>query len=59
MMEPKPITVDVLNQFTQPDSTQVEHTLNEELSRSTAKVEVLDDDPTGVQTVHGVAVYTN
>ena len=59
MMEPKPITVDVLNQFTQPDSTQVEHTLNEELSRSTAKVVVLDDDPTGVQTVHGVPVYTN
>lgn len=29
------------------------------LEQQTAKVVVLDDDPTGVQTVHGVSVYTD
>jgi uncharacterized protein YgbK (DUF1537 family) len=32
--------------------------LAEELAKNRRKIIVLDDDPTGVQTVHGVSVYT-
>ena len=30
-----------------------------EIAKNPAKLVVLDDDPTGVQTVHDVSVYTN
>lgn len=38
---------------------EIEQLLKEEIEKSKKKIIVLDDDPTGVQTVHGVSVYTN
>ncbi len=42
-----------------PDETQVDTLLERELLDFNKKIIVLDDDPTGVQTVHGVSVYTD
>ena len=41
------------------DETQVDALLERELLDFNKKIIVLDDDPTGVQTVHGVSVYTD
>ena len=38
---------------------EVKANLSEELKGLKHKIVVLDDDPTGVQTVHGVSVYTD
>jgi uncharacterized protein YgbK (DUF1537 family) len=40
------------------DEGRIEALLAEGLKKNRAKIIVLDDDPTGVQTVHGVSVYT-
>jgi uncharacterized protein YgbK (DUF1537 family) len=40
------------------DELRIEALLAEGLKKNTGKIIVLDDDPTGVQTVHGVSVYT-
>ncbi|MCP3764365.1 hydroxyacid dehydrogenase [Domibacillus sp. A3M-37] len=42
-----------------PDETVVNDLLVSELQNFNKKIIVLDDDPTGVQTVHGVSVYTD
>ncbi len=42
-----------------PDAIQVDALLERELLDFNKKIIVLDDDPTGVQTVHGVSVYTD
>lgn len=42
-----------------PDAQVVDDLLFEELRQFKHKIIVLDDDPTGVQTVHGVSVYTD
>lgn len=42
-----------------PDAKVVDDLLFEELRQFKHKIIVLDDDPTGVQTVHGVSVYTD
>lgn len=36
-----------------------QNALQEEFVSSTYKIVVLDDDPTGIQTVHGISVYTD
>ena len=41
------------------DQEVVSRALKDALSRLNRKIVVLDDDPTGVQTVHGVYVYTD
>jgi len=41
------------------DETRADLLLAAELAADTHKLVVLDDDPTGVQTVHGVSVYTD
>ena len=41
------------------DGASVEQMLQTELRRLDRKIVVLDDDPTGVQTVHDVSVYTD
>ena len=41
------------------DTTHVNETIQKELSNFNKKIIVLDDDPTGVQTVHGISVYTD
>lgn len=50
---------DVLNEYKLPDAAEIELLLQTELSRDVNKIVVLDDDPTGIQTVHGVYVYTD
>jgi uncharacterized protein YgbK (DUF1537 family) len=42
-----------------PQCDEADAILERELSKNQRKIIVLDDDPTGVQTVHGVSVYTN
>lgn len=42
-----------------PDETKVDRLLAKELQDFNKKIIVLDDDPTGVQTVHGISVYTD
>ena len=41
------------------DVSQLERQLSAEIARSSKKFVVLDDDPTGVQTVHGITVFTD
>lgn len=42
-----------------PDEKTVDQLLDSELQNFNKKIIVLDDDPTGVQTVHGISVYTD
>ena len=42
-----------------PDEQTVDQLLASELQNFNKKIIVLDDDPTGVQTVHGISVYTD
>lgn len=50
---------DILNSYKKVDEEYVDKLLNEEIAKSNKKIVVLDDDPTGVQTVHDVSVYTD
>jgi uncharacterized protein YgbK (DUF1537 family) len=51
--------VDELEQFGEIDKTIVEQQLEEALQSFNKKIIVLDDDPTGVQTIHDISVYTD
>jgi uncharacterized protein YgbK (DUF1537 family) len=48
-----------LNRYPDYDLNQVNSKLEEALSDFNKKIIVLDDDPTGIQTVQGVSVYTD
>lgn len=48
-----------LDQIPLIDREVVQDLLSKELANSEYKIVVLDDDPTGIQTVHGVSVYTD
>lgn len=50
---------DVLTSFPPIDVDAVDALLNKEITKNNRKIVVLDDDPTGVQTVHDITVYTN
>jgi uncharacterized protein YgbK (DUF1537 family) len=41
------------------DVTEVDALLAKEIEKNETKIVVLDDDPTGVQTVHDISVYTD
>jgi len=58
MGEEKYISADILNTFPAVDEAAVEAMLQEEVRNNRKKIVVLDDDPTGVQTVHDISVYT-
>lgn len=49
----------MLNKLPQINEDSINSLLEEEIAHSDAKIIVLDDDPTGVQTVHGISVYTD
>ena len=49
----------VLTSFPAVDEEKIEAMLAEEIRENPAKLVVLDDDPTGVQTVHGISVFTD
>lgn len=56
MEQVQPVGISILAQLPATDRSGVGALLSEELAQSAQKVVVLDDDPTGVQTVHGVPV---
>lgn len=58
-MKTESISADILNSFKSIDESYVDELLNKEIENSDKKIVVLDDDPTGVQTVHDVSVYTD
>ncbi|WBW49385.1 hypothetical protein O6R05_05075 [Peptoniphilus equinus] len=49
---------DILKQYKPIDEVAVDALLSEEIAKNNKKIVVLDDDPTGVQTVHDISVYT-
>lgn len=51
--------ISVLDSYPKPDMTETDRLLEQALARSSKKIVVLDDDPTGVQTVHDISVYTD
>lgn len=59
MKEEKRLPVSILESYARPDADKVHARYEEAWNVFTRKVVVLDDDPTGVQTVHGVNVYTD
>ena len=50
---------ELFGRWPEPDIPPIDRALAAELAKSGAKVIALDDDPTGVQTVHGIYVYTD
>ena len=52
------LTTDVFKQYKKIDEAAVDALLQQEIKANRKKIVVLDDDPTGVQTVHDIHVYT-
>lgn len=50
---------DILKQYPPIDEDWVQKLLTQEIKKNNDKIVVLDDDPTGVQTVHDISVYTD
>lgn len=59
MREVNAININILNTFKTVDEDKLNKLLVSELKNLNRKIIVLDDDPTGVQTVHDVSVYTD
>lgn len=53
------IRAETLQSYPAVDEAKVDAALKAEADANTRKIIVLDDDPTGVQTVHDVSVYTD
>ena len=53
------ISADVLTSYKKIDEAAADALLAKEIAANNKKIVVLDDDPTGVQTVHDIHVYTN
>lgn len=51
--------LDILNSYKTFDESKIDNILLEYVKRNNKKIIVLDDDPTGVQTVHDISVYTD
>lgn len=47
------------NPYSKPDAIKINSLLERELCNDDTKLVVLDDDPTGTQTVHDISVYTD
>lgn len=56
---PESVSIEVLNRYPAVDESGIDRLLQLELERNRTKFVVLDDDPTGVQTVHDISVYTD
>lgn len=59
MTECKRIPADILNTLGSADENRAEQLLADAMKNFDRKIIVLDDDPTGVQTVHDISVYTD
>ena len=55
----QPLPIEVLGSYPVIDESAVDALLAQEIAKDPHKIVVLDDDPTGVQTVHDVSVYTD
>ena len=55
----KTLRAEILSQFPPVDAAAVDALLHREIDADRTKFIVLDDDPTGVQTVHDISVYTD
>ena len=55
----KTLRAEILSQFPPVDAAAVDALLLREIDADRTKFIVLDDDPTGVQTVHDISVYTD
>lgn len=55
----KRLVEEVFNKIPSVDTSIVNEMIDKELKNLNKKIIVLDDDPTGVQTVHGISVYTD
>lgn len=53
------ISADVITCYKKIDEAYIDSLLEAEIKASNKKIVVLDDDPTGVQTVHDISVYTS
>ena len=53
------ISAEILTSFQKIDEAYIDSLLKKEIEANNKKIVVLDDDPTGVQTVHDIYVYTN
>jgi uncharacterized protein YgbK (DUF1537 family) len=53
------ILADVLRKYKAVDSENINDLLLGEIQNNKQKIVVLDDDPTGIQTVNGISVYTD
>ena len=53
------LNAEVLTSYKKIDEAYIDELLKEEIEKNNKKIVVLDDDPTGVQTVHDISVYTN
>lgn len=53
------LKADVLNSYKKINETFIDTLLAKEIAENNKKIVVLDDDPTGVQTVHDISVYTD
>ena len=53
------IGAEALTSYKKIDEAYIDGLLKKEIEASNKKIVVLDDDPTGVQTVHDISVYTN
>ena len=58
-MNEKTVSADILEKYPPIDEKKIDALLAKEIEESPAKIIVLDDDPTGVQTVHDISVYTD
>lgn len=52
------LSAEILKQYPAVDENSIDDLLNKEILENRRKIVVLDDDPTGVQTVHDIHVYT-
>ena len=53
------IGAEALTSYKKIDEAHIDVLLKKEIEANNKKIVVLDDDPTGVQTVHDISVYTN
>lgn len=53
------LSADILGTYPAVDEAAVDALLKKEIAENDQKIVVLDDDPTGVQTVHDISVYTD
>ncbi len=53
------LNAEVLGSYKKIDEAAADELLKKEIAANHKKIVVLDDDPTGVQTVHDISVYTN